>query len=264
MMHFIDSDEGELDIPAPSRRRELSVEILKLLTASLAFVAAVTGLVGKYPWMSKPQVLDGAIVLGVLVLGWFVKPRYVEWMHRIERRKREQQFIESNDSRLREFMEQFGEFVSDNNAKSLRCILRSACSQNMTEVEKILGGDYLGHWFFCFREQLIFPVQSLGQFLGRCREFTNIVQQFNFSYAQRAQKLFTSATQPLPEHVVDELEGFREDYNAFLRSLEPWAKGVRAYLQSTGISDTSTQWRLAPLDYFDKPKSFRRSQPVTK
>ena len=146
----------------------------------------------------------------------------------------------------------------------MRYIVRSACSQNATEVEKILAGDYIGNWFFSFREQLMFLTQSLEQFLARCREFTNLVQQFNSSYALRSQRLFTSAATPLPEHVLDELEGFREDYNAFLRNVEPWAKGIAGYLQSIGVPDTPTQWRLAPVTYFDKPKSFKNSQLVTK
>src|SRR5580692_7458620 len=161
-MNFID-DEGEPDTPVAPRSRELAVEVLKLLTASLAFAAAVVGLVSKYPWFSKPWILDGVIALGFLILAWFAKPRFIHWFQRIKRRKREQQLISTNDVCLREFVEQFAEFISDNNTRSLRYIVRSSC----------------------FREQLMFPVQSLGQFLGRCREFTNLVQQFNSNYALR-------------------------------------------------------------------------------
>jgi len=265
MTNFVDDeDKEEPVVPANFKSRELTVEVLKLLTALLAFAASVIALVSKYPWLSKPWILNGIIALGLLVLIWFAKPRFAYWLHKIKRRKREDQFIATNDARLREFVEQFAEFLSDNNTRSLRYIVRSACSQNATEVEKILVGDYIGNWFFSFREQLMFPTQSLEQFLARCREFTNLVQQFNSSYALRSQRLFTSAATPLPEHVLDELEGFREDYNAFLRNLEPWAKGIAAYLQSVGISDTPTQWRLAPVTYFDKPKSFKKSQLVTK
>ncbi len=264
-MNFIDDDdEDEPDASVVPRSRELTVEVLKLLTASLAFAAAVIGLVSKYPWFSKPWILDGVIALGFLVLAWFAKPRFAHWLRRIKLHKGEQQFISTNDARLREFVEQFAEFISDNNTRSLRYIVRSACSQNPMEVDKILAGDYLGHWFFSFREQLMFPVQSVGQFLGRCREFTNLVQQFNSSYALRSQRLFTSATPAPPEHVLDELEGFREDYNAFLRNLEPWAKTIATYLQSIGVTDTPTQWRLAPTAYFERPKSFKKSQLVTK
>jgi hypothetical protein len=266
MRNFYDDDDDELETLAPSSRpsRELTAEVLKLLTASLAFVASIVGLATKYQWLIKPWVVNVVIALGVLTLGWFAKPRVVHWLHRIKRRKREQQFVATNDARLREFVEQFAEFLSDNNTKSLRYIVRSACSQNMTEVEKILSGDYLGNWLFSFREQLMFPERSLGQFLARCREFTNIVQQFNSNYAHRAQKLFTTTPTPPLEHVLDELEGFREDYNAFVRNLEPWGKGIAAYLQSVGITDTPTQWRLAPVTYFDKPKSFKKSQVVMK
>jgi hypothetical protein len=196
MTNFVDDeDEEEPLVPANRKSHELTVEVLKLLTASLAFAASVIALVSKYPWLSKPWILDGIIVLGLLVLGWFAKPRFAHWLHKIKRRKREEQFIATNDARLREFVEQLAEFLSDNNTRSLRYIVRSACSQNAAEVEKILAG---------------------------------------------------------------------EDYNAFLRNLEPWAKGIAGYLQSIGVTDTPTQWRLAPVTYFDKPKSFKKSQLVTK
>jgi site-specific recombinase XerD len=56
-MNFIDDDdEDEPDAPVAPRSRELTVEVLKLLTASLAFAAAVIGLVSKYPenfWLHK-------------------------------------------------------------------------------------------------------------------------------------------------------------------------------------------------------------------
>ena len=77
MKNFVDDeDEEEPVVPANFKSRELTVEILKLLTASLAFAASVIALVSKYPWLSKPWILDGIIALGLLVLVWFAKPRF--------------------------------------------------------------------------------------------------------------------------------------------------------------------------------------------
>jgi hypothetical protein len=230
MGNFVDHYEDQSDIPDVRRSsREVAVEVLKLLTASLAFAASIAGLATKYPWLLKPWVLDGVIVLGILTVAWLAKPRVAQWVQRIRQRRREQRFVATNVVRLREFVDQFAEFLSDNNTKSLRYIVRSACSQNMTEVEKILSGDYLGNWLFCFREQLMFREKSLPQFLSRCREFTSIVQQFNSNYAQRAQRVFTSSASIPPEHVLDELEGFRKDS---MRFCEIWSLGQKELLAS--------------------------------
>jgi hypothetical protein len=219
---------------------------------------------GKYPSLSKPWVFDVILVLGVLLLAWFAKPRVEVWLRRMARRKREKRFIATNDAQMRDFVDQFGEFISTSNTKSFVCILRSAYSQNMTAVEQVISGDYIGNWYQSYREQLEFPITGLPQFLARSREFTNIVQQFNSYYVLRAQRHLASAATPLPDHNIEELEGFREEYAAFLRDVQPWAKGIANYLQSQGMKDHPLLWRHAPTNYFEKAKPFGKpkSAPV--
>lgn len=53
-------------LPHPTGRRELVVEILKLLTPTLSLVVLLLVLNGKYAWLSKPWVLDGLILLAAL------------------------------------------------------------------------------------------------------------------------------------------------------------------------------------------------------
>jgi len=135
------------------------------------------------------------------------------------------------EARLREFVEQFRRVSSRITTRGrLRYIVRSACSQNANGGrDDFSPEDYIGNWFFSFREQLMFPTESLEQFLARCREFTNLVQTVQFrSYAlPEVRDCSLLPATPPPEHVLNELEGFREDYNAFLRNLEPWAKRNR-------------------------------------
>lgn len=260
-LYEIDLEEEEEDemmeqpVVAKSRH-ELLIAVLQVVAAFLAIVPLF------WPWAGHHRLY--AVIVVVILFGWIAKPRLQTWIKRSANRRRDEQFIATNDARLRGFVEQFSEFIADNNTRSLIYIVRTACSQNMTAVEQILTGDYIGHWFFSYREQLAFPTQVMGQFLARCREFTNIVQQFNSHYALRTQRLFMAAAAPLPDHTLDELEGFRDEYNAFLRNLEPWAKGIAAYLQSLGVTDTPSQWRLAPTIYFERPKSFKKSQLVMK
>ena len=205
---------------------------------------------------------DVVVALSLLILAWFAQPRLSAWLRKIGAKKRDRQFIAANDVRLREFVEQFAEFISNNNTRSLVYIIRAAYSQNMTAVEQVIAGDYIGSWFQAYREQLAFPTKALPQFFARCREFSNMVQQFNSYYVLRAQRQLAAAATPLPEYNIAELEGFREEYNAFLRSLEPWAKGIANHLQSTGINDEPTLWRLGPTSYFERVKSFVRPKPV--
>src|SRR6266446_5066302 len=209
-MRFIDHNLEEQLTSTPPRRHELAIEILKILTPTLALVSSLIALSGKYPWLSKPWVSNVIVVVGALVLIWFAKPRIAAWLQRMGQRKREKQFIATNNARLREFVDQFGEFISNNNTKSLTYIIRAAYSQNMTAVEQVISGDYIGSWYQSYREQLEFPTNAMPHFLARCREFTNIVQQFNSYYVLRAERYREGAATPLSNHNIAELEGFRE------------------------------------------------------
>jgi hypothetical protein len=201
-------------------------------------------------------------VLGLLIVAWFARPRLSAWLTKHRQKKRDRLFIAANDARLREFAEQFGQFISNNNTRSLIYIVRSGFSQNTGAVEQILAGDYIGSWFHAYLEHLAFATTDLSQFLARCREFSNIVQQFNSYYVLRAQRQLAAAVTPISEQGVAELEGFREEYNAFLRDLEAWAKGICNYLTSVGVADQPTQWRLGPASYFERAKSFNRTKSV--
>jgi len=257
-MDFLDSNsDDDLEQPpiVPSRPHELAVEILKFLTAALSLAVVLVGLIGKYSWLSKPWVFSALIVLGLLVLIWFAKPRLIASLRRRQVRKRNQRFIAETDVRLRELLQQFGVFTSSSDNRSLISILRSAHSQNMQAVEQIIVGDYIGNWLDCYREQLTFPAKSLHQFLSQCRQFGRIVQEFNRNYVQRTQRELAAKT-PLVEHYVAELEEFRDEYAAFLRAVESWAKGILNYLEIGGVADHPTLWRLAPVNSFERVKPF--------
>lgn len=258
-MEFFDPDSEQPPV-LPPRRHELVIEVLKFLTPALGLVLFLAGLNGKYPLLSRPWVFDTLVVLGVFVLIWFAKPRLVVWRRRVRERKRDRRFTAENDVRLRELVEQFAVFTFGGDNRSLISVLRSAHSQNMQAVEQIVVGDYIGSWMQCYQEQLTSPVKSSHQLLSRCREFGTIVQEFNTNYVLRAQKHYATGT-PLAEHSIAKLEEFREEWAAFLRSVELWAKGISTYLQSLSVTDHPTLWRLAPSMSFERPKSFLRTKP---
>jgi hypothetical protein len=227
----------------------------------LGLILFLVGLIGKYPWLSKSWVLDALVVLGLLIFIWLAKPRLGVWLQRIRKWKSNQRFIAENAVRLRELVETFAVFPSNNDTRSLINIVRSAYSQNMQAVEQVIVADYVGTWLYCYREQLTFRAKSLDQFLSQCREFSHILQAFNTDYALRAQKQLALAV-PLAEDSITQLEEFREEYIAFLRGYETWAKGIANYVQAGGVTDHPTLWRLAPTNHFARPKSFRRTTPL--
>jgi hypothetical protein len=59
---------------------------------------------------------------------------------------------------------------------------------------------------------------------------------------------------------IAQLEQFREEYTAFLRSAESWGTGTSDYLQSGGVMDHSALWRLASTTWYDRAKPFATYQ----
>ena len=159
------------------------------------------------------------------------------------------------DIRLRELLDQFAVFTSSSDKRSLISILRAAFSQNTPAVEQIIVGDYVGSWLDSYREQLTFPTKSFYQFLSQCRQFGAIVAEFNRNYVHRAQSELAAKT-PLPAYSIGQLEEFSTEYAAFLRDVELWAKGMLNYLESGGVTDHPTLWRLAPVNCFERVKTF--------
>jgi len=258
---WTDEDESQ-GVSAEAPRRELLVELLKVLTPALGLLLFLLGLTSKYPWLTQPWVKNALVVLGILVVAWFAKPRLVVWRRKLRQRKRDRIFVATNEVRLRQFTDRFAEFISDSNNRSLIYMIRSGFSQNMTAVEQIFSGDYIRNWFASYREQLAFPVTHRMQFLARCRELGNLVQQFNSYYVLRAQKQLALAPSPLPEFNIGELESFREEFAAFLRDFEIWAKEIAEYLQSLGVAEFNAMYQFAPTPSFERVKSFRRSTPA--
>lgn len=260
-MEFFDpNSEGQY--VAPSRRRELVIEVLKILTPALGLLLFLLGLNSKYAWLSTPWIRATLAALGILTVAWFAKPRFTMWLKKLVQKKRQMEFVATAGAELHKLAQQFGEFISDNDSRSFICTIRSGFSQNMTAVEQVLAGDYIASWFYAYREELSYAPTGVPQLLARCREFGNMVQQFNSYYVLRAQKHLAAAATPLPEHSIAALEQFREEYNAFLRELESWMKGNASYIQSLGVTTHAAIWQLAPTVYYERAKPFSRTRAV--
>jgi hypothetical protein len=259
-MQFFDSNSAESPPEIARPRHELLIEILKFLTPVLALISSLVALRGKYPWLSKPWVFDALVALSVFVLIWFAKPRFVSWLQGVRDSQHERRFIASNDTRLRELLARFTDFTSSSDIRSLIYILRSAYPQNQV-LEQILAGDYIGTWIACFHGQMAFPARSLHQFLGQCREFTCIVQEFNTNYVLRHQR-HCAVDGSFSEDHIAQMEQFREEFTALLRDIELWATGISGYLQSMAATNHASVSGIAPIIYFVRAKSFRHTTPA--
>src|ERR1700683_4101521 len=137
-MHFYSPEEE----PDASRRRDLTIEVVKLLTATIALLAAILGLVAKFSWFSKPRVLDGLIVVGCLFVAWFAKPRLGAWWSRITQRKRERKFIKASDEQLHEFVEQICPIYF----RQQHAIVDLYCSNRLPTLDRTGTASWRLHW----------------------------------------------------------------------------------------------------------------------
>jgi hypothetical protein len=259
-MQYADFDNEETPIVVAPPRRELLIEFLKVLTPSLGLLLFLLSLTSKYPWLTQTWIKDILVVLGILVVVWFARPLVLSSLRRFKEKKRDQSFVSTNDARLRQFIRRFAEFVSTNNTRSLIPLIRSGVSLKMTP-EQIITGDYIGDWFKSYREQLEFPVADRMQFLARTRELGNLIQQFNSYYVLRTQKQLALATTLPSQQTLDDLATFREEYIAFLRDFELWAKEIALYLQSLGIAEFNAMYQFAPCTNFERVKPFQKNTP---
>jgi len=256
-MQFDDFDNEDMPIAAAPPRRELLVELLKLLTPALGLLLFLLGLSSRYPWLTQLWVKECLGILGILVVGWFAGPRVVSWISRTAAKKRDRLFVATNDVRLRQFVRRFAEFLSTNNTRSLISMIRSGFTLDVNP-EKIITGDYIDSWFKSYIEQLAFPATNRMQFLARARELGNLIQQFNSYYVIRTRKQLGLAPTPPSEQILDQLETFREEYIAFLREFELWGKEIAAYLESLGIAEFQAMYQFAPCSNFERVKSFQK------
>ena len=236
-------------------------EAIKFWTPLVALLISLVGLMLSHPGLSRP--VWGIIgVLSAIGLVWFGGRAFSRYRQRVKEREEVERFLTATDTKLKELMHQFAEFISTSNTKALLYIVRSAYSQNATTIEQIITGDYIGAWFHSYQEELSFPTKDFHHFLARCRTFGNIVQQFNTYYVQHIQKQL-STRPPLNEQALADLETFREEYNAFLRATKIWATGIWNYLQARGVTSHPSLWQLAPTIYYEPAKPFVKNQTIT-
>lgn len=251
--------ERRIDTTHP-RKRELLVEVLRFITAALAFGSVTLGIFGRFRWFANPWVIATAGAASVAFLLWFAVPRFRTWGKQRNTRARELESIASQGKRMHKLLGQFRVFAHNTANQSLLSILRSACVDEEL-VRQVYGAEYVSSWFDCFYMELEFEATSLRPFLNRCAQFIVLVTEFNTSHVIPTQKQIEKGSFTVPDHFIDELEQFREDFNAFQRDVEEWANELSDYARLWGGEGGWWQRHTAAV-HFERVKSFRRSKPA--
>jgi len=242
------------------QKHELLIEVLKFVTAAFAFGSVTLGVFGRFHWFANPWVIAAAGAASLAFLIWLVVPRFKTWTKQRSTRAGDLEFIASQGNRLHKLLEQFRVFAHHEEKQSLVSILRSACVDEEL-VRQVYGAEYVSSWFDCFSNELEFEAPSLRAFLNRCVQFITLLTEFNSSHVMPVQKQIEKSSFAVPELFVDELEQFREDFNAFQRDVEGWVSELRDYARLS--PDEGNWWqRHTPILHFDRVKSFRRSKPA--
>ena len=236
------------------RKHEVLVEVLRFATAALAFGSVTLGIFGRFHWFSNPWVIAAGATAGLAFLIWLVVPRFRTWLKKRNASSRDLEFVASQGRRLHKFLGQFKAFAHRTENQSLVSILRTACMDDEL-IRQMYGADYVSSWLDCFNKELEFEATSLRGFLNRCAQFVVLMTEFNIGLVIPSQKRFENGSFVVPAHFVDELEQFREDFNAFQRDIEGWANELGDYARlRRGIGEW---WQRATVVRFVRVKSFR-------
>jgi hypothetical protein len=233
---------------------------VRFVTAALAFGSVTLGIFGRFHWFANPWIVATAGAAGVAFLLWLVVPRFRTWARQRNMSARNREFIASQGKRLHKLLGQFRAFAHNAENQSLVSILRSDCVDEEL-VREVYGAEYISSWLDCFYKELELEATSLRAFLNRCAQFISLVTEFNTRHVIPTQKQIEKGSFAVHEHFVEELEQFREDFNAFQRDVEGWANEVSDYARVCG-SEGGFWQKHTPVIHFERVKSFRRSKPA--
>jgi hypothetical protein len=231
---------------------------MKFLTAAISLVAVVIGVYGR---QRKDLLVLSVMVPGLLLL-LSILPSIGYPIRAMLTRRRQMRFVKSEFPRLLRFYQRLPRYVDQNDGRSLRNILYSASAYRHDVVDSLLGSDYISTWIECFGRRLnLGTPNSFSAFMHSCNEFTAILNEYNRHYAIRIQRGIEKT--PIDQdHIIDQLEQFREDFNQYLREIEEWSSNVTAgalKVEPTLYSHV----QICPSASFEKVKTFRKVKGAT-
>lgn len=247
----------EEPMPESKRPIEFWIGVMNLSGGLLTALPAALPFSKTYPRATIAAMVTGLTVFVVSAAAFFFRVVRSKWKA-YSANVADLRFIAIHEKRMQDLLNKFHKFIANHDARSLRQILMSAQSANVDKVGRLLGtSEHTETWADFLRQQLQYPTSSFDQFLLLCREFTTIISDFDRHQVQRAQKELTSGT-PLQAHYIDQLEEFKDEFNAFLRSAEEWIGEVAEYAKSRQDA-ISNYIATVPAAYFERVKSFKRA-----
>jgi hypothetical protein len=228
---------------------------MKFVTAVLSLAVVLISVFGH----QRKDVIALLVIVPGAVLILSVFPALVNGIKRFFRRGRQKRFVQAQYPRLQRLNERLVRYADQNDGRSLRAILYSASAYQHDIVTRILGSDYIWTWMQCYSSALNDeqPRSFMG-FMRLCNQFTAILAEYNRNYVLKAQKGLEQ--NPFPqEHVVDQLETFRDDFNHYLREVEEWANGVTASALVIE-TDLHSSPQVSPCNYCERVKTFRKNK----
>jgi hypothetical protein len=233
----------------------LSEQQMRFLTAAMGLAGVLIGVFGH----QRKEIVILLIVVPGVVLLLSILPAIWFAIHTAHRRLRQKGFVNFEYPRLQRLYERLITFTDQNNGRSLRQILYSASAYRHDTVDRLLGSDYIWTWVQCYGVGLnMQKPRSLLDFLRECNELTAIISEYNRQYAHKTQKGMEQ-TPIEQEHVIDQLEQFRDDFNHYLREVEEWATGINASAMKLEPNAT-LHIRIFPCTWFEKVKTFRKTK----
>jgi hypothetical protein len=222
---------------------------IRLTAALLTIGAAAVNVFGRYE--KTTWILFAGI--GVLVLSFLV-PVTVRKAKARSASVRNMHFVEREHKKLNRFLEKFTRMCLDrHDTRTFLYIIANFAKFQINVMEQIIGNDFITPWTACFAIQLKAPCHELKPFLARCREFCVIVKQFNEEYVIKAQKGLEASPRK-SDHMLAELEAFREEFAQFLREVEEWIDGISK--EANQHLTLAEQIEHGPLAHFQRAKPF--------
>jgi hypothetical protein len=196
--------------------------ILKFGGPLFAFLAAVIGLIEKSPsWLLR--ILTG--IAAIFLIAFIVSIIRTLWK-KLSRKASEERFILQEQDKLNELLMAFYPFVTEHDSRSIFSIVQNAVGNDGDKLLRVVGPNYVFTWIEFVARRTYLPENNADLFMAQCEEFTAIIQQFNRGCVLRSQKEFESGAYALSDHSINALDGFREEFGAYLRLVEQWSNAL--------------------------------------
>lgn len=257
MTRLVYSDEAEMFVPEADSPRRSKLEphhIVQLVSAVLN--AAVVLILS---WQKATSLVVKILFwMAALTLFGIVARYAVRWCRWLFKKIRINKIVAVEGEKLIAMFKRFRLFTVDNHGESFRYILKNTSSYRVEVIDQIFETDYVTDWIVSFEEQMNHPAASAVAFFLRCREFSLLVRDFNNNYVIRAQKGILKSSAQVPESCLDQLEGFREEYNSYLRDFTQWANSLCAQ-EKIALGESQQALMLFPCTSVERVKSFRKA-----